>query len=52
VGPLESPAVAIAGSGCRYFLRQALESSIPNLFFLSHSEIPAGIRVTSLGLIQ
>jgi flagellar biosynthesis protein FlhA len=52
VGPLESPAVAIVGSACRYFLRQALESSIPNLFFLSHSEIPAGIRVVSLGVIQ
>jgi flagellar biosynthesis protein FlhA len=52
VGPLESPAVAITSSSCRYFLRQALESSIPNLFFLSHSEIPAGIKVTSLGVIQ
>ncbi len=52
VGPLESPAVVITSSTCRYFMRQALESSIPNLFFLSHSEIPAGIRVVSLGLIQ
>jgi flagellar biosynthesis protein FlhA len=52
VGPLESPAVVITSSSCRYFMRQALESSIPNLFFLSHSEIPAGIRVVSLGLIQ
>jgi flagellar biosynthesis protein FlhA len=52
MGPLESPAVVITSSSCRYFLRQALESSIPNLFFLSHSEIPAGIKVTSLGVIQ
>jgi flagellar biosynthesis protein FlhA len=52
VGPIESPAVVITSSSCRYFLRQALESSIPNLFFLSHSEIPAGIKVTSLGVIQ
>jgi flagellar biosynthesis component FlhA len=42
----------IISSSCRYFLRQAAESSIPNLFFLAHSEIPAGIKVTSLGVIQ
>jgi flagellar biosynthesis protein FlhA len=52
VGPLDSPAVVITSSSCRYFLRQALEASIPNLFFLAHSEIPAGIRVISLGVIQ
>ena len=52
VGPLESPAVVITSSSCRYFLRQAVESSIPNLFFLAHSEIPAGIKVNSLGVIQ
>jgi flagellar biosynthesis protein FlhA len=52
VGPLESPAVVITSSSCRYFLRQAVESSIPHLFFLAHSEIPAGIKVISLGVIQ
>jgi len=52
VGPLESAAVVITSSTCRYFLRQALESSIPNLFFLAHSEIPAGVKVISLGVIQ
>ena len=52
VGPLESPTVVITSSSCRYFLRQAVETSIPHLFFLAHSEIPAGIRVISLGVIQ
>jgi flagellar biosynthesis component FlhA len=52
VGPLETPAVAITTSGCRYFLRQAVEASMPNLFFLSHNEVPAGVRVVSLGVIQ
>jgi flagellar biosynthesis protein FlhA len=52
VGALESPAVAITSSSCRYFLRQAVEASISNLFFLSHSEIPAGVKVISLGVIQ
>jgi flagellar biosynthesis protein FlhA len=52
VGLLESPAVVITSSMCRYFLRQAVESTIPNLFFLAHSEIPAGIKVISQGVIQ
>jgi flagellar biosynthesis protein FlhA len=52
VGPLESPAVVITSSTCRFFLRQAVEASIPNLFFLAHSEIPAGIKVISQGVIQ
>jgi flagellar biosynthesis protein FlhA len=52
VGPLESSAVVITSSACRYFLRQAVESTIPNLFFLAHSEVPAGIKVISQGVIQ
>jgi flagellar biosynthesis protein FlhA len=52
VGPLEAPAVVITSSACRYFLRQAVESTMPNLFFLAHSEVPAGIKVISLGVIQ
>jgi flagellar biosynthesis protein FlhA len=52
VGPLDSPAVVITASTCRYFLRQAVESSMPNLFFLGHSEVPAGVKVISLGIIQ
>jgi flagellar biosynthesis protein FlhA len=52
VGPIESATVVITSSACRYFLRQAVEASIPNLFFLAHSEIPAGIKVISLGVIQ
>jgi len=52
VGTPESPVVVITASSCRYFLRQAVESSMPNLFFLGHSEIPAGVKVISLGIIQ
>ncbi len=52
VGPLESATAVITGSGCRYFLRQAVESSLPNLFFLAHNEVPAGVKVISLGVIQ
>jgi flagellar biosynthesis protein FlhA len=48
----ETPVVAIAASGARYFLRQMSETSLPNLYFIAHNEIPAGLRVQSLGTIS
>ena len=48
----ETPVVAITSSGARYFLRQIVEASAPNLFFLAHNEIPPGVRVQSLGNIS
>jgi flagellar biosynthesis protein FlhA len=48
---VDGPVVAVASTGSRYFLRQLLEPSFKNLFVLSHSEIPPGTKVTSLGLI-
>jgi flagellar biosynthesis protein FlhA len=48
----ERPVVVIASAGTRYFLRQLAEASLWNVFFLSHNEIPNGVRVNSLGLIQ
>ncbi len=52
VGVAEAPLVAITSSAARYFLRQLLEPTVWNLFFLSHNEIPAGVKVQSLGVIQ
>ena len=52
VGPVENPMVAVSGSGARFFMRQLVEASIPNLTMLSHSEIPTGVKVMSLGVIQ
>ena len=49
LGQPETPVVAIAGAGARYFLRQMAEASLPNLFVLSHNEVPAGVKVVSLG---
>jgi flagellar biosynthesis protein FlhA len=48
----ETPVVAIASSGARYFLRQLTEPALPNLFFVAHNEVPPGVRVQSLGNIQ
>ncbi|HTM49339.1 MAG TPA: flagellar biosynthesis protein FlhA [Bryobacteraceae bacterium] len=48
---LDGPVVAVCSTGARYFLRQLLEPSFRNVFVLSHSEIPPGTKVTSLGLI-
>jgi flagellar biosynthesis protein FlhA len=51
-GTLDGPVAAVTTAGGRYFLRQMVEPTIPNLFFLSHNEIPAGVKVVSLGVIQ
>ncbi len=52
VGNPESAVVALASSGARHFMRQLVEPSIGNLYFLSHSEIPSGVKVVSLGVVQ
>jgi flagellar biosynthesis protein FlhA len=52
VGPAENPIAAVTSSGSRFFLRQIVEGSSLNLSLLSHSEIPAGVKVISLGVIQ
>jgi flagellar biosynthesis protein FlhA len=48
----ETAVVAIASSGARYFLRQIAEAALPNLYFIAHNEVPAGLRVQSLGTIE
>ena len=52
VRPSDAPVAAVTGSGSRHFLRQVVEPSMPNLYFLSHNEIPPGVRVVSLGVIS
>jgi flagellar biosynthesis protein FlhA len=47
----EVPTVVMVSSGARYFLRQMLESSLPNVFPISHNEVPAGVKILSLGAI-
>jgi flagellar biosynthesis protein FlhA len=47
----EAPVAVITSSAARYFLRQITETTIPNLFFLAHNEIPGGVRIQSLGTI-
>jgi flagellar biosynthesis protein FlhA len=51
VGSAEAPTVLLAGTGCRYFVRQMVEAQLPNLMVLAHNEVPAGVRVISLGVI-
>jgi flagellar biosynthesis protein FlhA len=48
----QSSAAVVTSSGARYFVRQILETSFPNLTFLSHNEIPADVTVRSRGLIE
>jgi len=51
LGRREVPTVIVTSSGARYFLRQMTESSMSNVVFVSHNEIPAGTKVVSLGVI-
>ncbi len=52
VGSADTPVAAVTSSTARYYLRQLVEGTTPNLSVLSHNEIPAGVRVVSLGVIS
>ena len=52
VGNPDAAVAAISGSSSRYFLRQMVEPTIRNLHFISHNEIPAEVKIVSLGVIQ
>ncbi|MGB9612456.1 MAG: FHIPEP family type III secretion protein, partial [Bryobacteraceae bacterium] len=44
--------VLLTSSGARFFVRQMLEASFPQVTVLSHGEIPPGLRVASLGVLR
>jgi flagellar biosynthesis protein FlhA len=52
VGNPETPIAVVASAGSRYFFRQIAESTLRNVFFISHSEIPPETKIVSLGVIQ
>ena len=52
VGASEAAAVVLTSSTIRFFLRQLLEATLPNLAVLSHGEVPPGLKVTGLGTIR
>jgi flagellar biosynthesis protein FlhA len=52
VGSPEAPVVAVCSSGSRYFLRQMVEHSIRNLYFIANNEIPVDVKIISLGVIE
>ncbi len=47
----EMHAAVLVSAGARPFLRQLLENSASNIGFISHNEVPPGIRVISLGVL-
>jgi flagellar biosynthesis protein FlhA len=47
-----APAVLLTGAGSRYFLKQAADSALDNAAVIAHNEIPDGVKVVSLGVIQ
>ena len=52
LGIPETPVAVVASSTSRYFFRQIAESTLRNVFFISHTEIPAETKLVSLGVIQ
>src|SRR5580693_5197955 len=51
-GSADTPVVLLTSSGSRFFVRQIMESIIPNLTVLSHNEVPPGNRIVSLGAVN
>jgi flagellar biosynthesis protein FlhA len=47
----EAPVLVVTSSSARYFLRQLVEAQMPNVFPISHNEVPAGVKILSLGTI-
>jgi flagellar biosynthesis protein FlhA len=45
-------AIVIASAGSRYFVRQIVESALPNLTVLSQNEIASEVKVRSRGVIE
>jgi len=52
VGTADSPMAVVTSTSARFYLRQMIEGQIPNLSILSHNEVPPGVKVVSMGLIQ
>lgn len=51
LGKREAPTLLVTSSGARFFLRQMLEPSLPNIFPVAHNEVPSGVKILSLGVI-
>jgi flagellar biosynthesis protein FlhA len=47
-----TPVVVLAGSPARFFISQIAEAGQRNIRVLAHGEVPSGIKVVSLGVIQ
>lgn len=48
----EMAVVIVTSAGARPFMRQMIEPILPNVYFLSHNEVPAGVKIVSAGVIQ
>jgi flagellar biosynthesis component FlhA len=41
----------LTASASRFFVRQMLEPSVPNIFPISHNEVSPAVKILSLGVI-
>ncbi len=51
-GQPDANVLVLTSSPSRFFLRQMVEPVLRNAVIVGHSEIPAGVKVVSLGVIQ
>ncbi len=51
VGELHGPTALVCSSSVRFAVRQLVESDMPLLAAISHAEVPATVRVVSLGAV-
>jgi flagellar biosynthesis protein FlhA len=49
---VDVPVLIMTNASIRHLLKQLVENTLSNVVFLSHNEVPPGVRVTSLGTIQ
>jgi len=52
LGQREGPVTLLTSAGSRYFVRQLVETVMPNVTVLSHNEIPPSIKIVSLGIVR
>ena len=47
----ELQTAVLVSAGARPFIKQMIENTFSNIAFISHNEIPAGVKVVSLGVL-
>ncbi|HZU26256.1 MAG TPA: flagellar biosynthesis protein FlhA [Bryobacteraceae bacterium] len=52
LGSPDTAATVLVSSGARFFLKQIIETALPAVAVLSHTEIPAGVKIVAVGTVR